>query len=850
MSMFKRLFNKKSRDTDNKTLEKTSLNEEPHNENAGEKKEEIKSDFIIENGMLKKYRGSQTNVIIPDNVSSISSNAFYGCNSLTSITIPDSVEEIGYRAFQNCKNLTSVIMHNRSTEVKAMAFLGCEGLADENGFVIVGGVLHSYNGYDSEIIIPDRVITIGMEAFRSCSGLTSVAIPGSVTIIEERAFWECTNLTSITIPDGVRKIESMAFCGCTNLEFVFIPDSVEKVGGYCFTGCPSVTIICREGSYAHQSCIDERLSYMFDYQYEAFHGLIPPGIEKLSAPFLADEEKPFIFISYSHKDRDTILPIIKTLYESGWKIWYDEGLTIGDRYDETLEAHVKNCTAFLLFVTENSVDSMYVKENEIPWAIDYNKPLIKCILDEGSDYDIQESSVIATVSLTEIEPALKKVSGLSKGKSRVAKGISVIVNPADRNEGSGEGFAYCIYAEGNTATARAILLEARNSGCVLYDAAEEGEDNKKLQSSACLIVFLDKAFISDEHLMALVIREFQAGKDMAVCNLEDIEDEDLPQELIGLHKMQWLNFAHGINADMNTKLARHLQKRGCRNTATLPGFEYEKTNRGIVIKKYTGIDPNPIIDGEYGGMPVIEIAQQAFENCVRLKTVIIRDGVTKIGTYAFWGCTNLTSVVLPNSLIEMGMNVFEQCTRLTSITIPERITKIEAGTFKDCTSLSSIIFPDKIEQIGIGAFENCKSLTSITIPDGVTKIELSTFQNCTGLTSINLPDSITEIGETAFSQCTSLTSINIPNRVELIDGCAFEECTSLTSIIIPDSVREISWNAFESCTNLTSIFIPDSLESIDEEVFDGCPNLTVICPPDSYAWEYCEDNDIAVKAPD
>ena len=88
---------------------------------------------------------------------------------------------------------------------------------------------------------------------------------------------------------------------------------------------------------------------------------------------------------------------------------------------------------------------------------------------------------------------------------------------------------------------KAIQLEAKNSGCSLYDASEEGEDSEKLQSSACLIVFLDKAFLSDKYLTELLIKEYQAGKDIAVCMIESIEDSDLPQELIGLHKMQWLN---------------------------------------------------------------------------------------------------------------------------------------------------------------------------------------------------------------------------------------------------------------------------------------------------------------------
>ena len=38
-------------------------------------------------------------------------------------------------------------------------------------------------------------------------------------------------------------------------------------------------------------------------------------------------------------ETEQVLEILRDLYESGWRIWYDEGLTIGDRYDETLEAH-------------------------------------------------------------------------------------------------------------------------------------------------------------------------------------------------------------------------------------------------------------------------------------------------------------------------------------------------------------------------------------------------------------------------------------------------------------------------------------------------------------------------------
>ena len=116
-------------------------------------------------------------------------------------------------------------------------------------------------------------------------------------------------------------------------------------------------------------------------------------------------------------------------------------------------------------------------------------------------------------------------------------------------------YAGCLYAGENAATARAIMFEARNSGCNLYDASEPGADAMKLRNCASLIVFLDKAFLADDYLTGTLIEAYQSGRDLAVCKLEKVEEKDLPPELKALRKMQWLDFAHGINADMSAKLA-------------------------------------------------------------------------------------------------------------------------------------------------------------------------------------------------------------------------------------------------------------------------------------------------------
>ena len=175
---------------------------------------------------------SMTSLAIPSSVTSIGSNAFYGCSGLTSITITSSVTSIGDYAFSYCSGLTNITIPSSVTSIGSSAFSSCSGLISLT--VESGNTIYRSEGNciiritNNELItgcknsiIPSSVTSIGTYAFYYCSGLTSITIPSSVTSIGNSAFYSCSGLASIIIPSSVISIGNEAFNNCSKLNSVY-----------------------------------------------------------------------------------------------------------------------------------------------------------------------------------------------------------------------------------------------------------------------------------------------------------------------------------------------------------------------------------------------------------------------------------------------------------------------------------------------------------------------------------------------------------------------------------------------------------------------------------------------------
>ena len=130
----------------------------------------------------------------------------------------------------------------------------------------------------------------------------------------------------------------------------------------------------------------------------------------------------------------------------------------------------------------------------------------------------------------------------------------------------------------------------------------------------------------------------------------------------------------------------------------------------VIITGYSEEFPKIEIPAEIDGLPVTEIAQNAFTNNVDLYSIVLPDTVTVIGEDAFRNCRSLVSVKLPASLKELPMNCFFGCSVLKTIVLPETLEKIGEFCFEGCTKLGSVKIPASVTEIGYDAFVHCENI--------------------------------------------------------------------------------------------------------------------------------------------
>ena len=93
-----------------------------------------------------------------------------------------------------------------------------------------------------------------------------------------------------------------------------------------------------------------------------------------------DETKPYIFISYAHKDGEKVLDILERMAKEGYNIWFDHGIEAGTNWDDNIAMHIDKCSFFISFMSGNYLNSGNCKD-ELNYARDLNKDILLVYLD-------------------------------------------------------------------------------------------------------------------------------------------------------------------------------------------------------------------------------------------------------------------------------------------------------------------------------------------------------------------------------------------------------------------------------------------------------------------------------------
>ena len=720
---------------------------------------------------LCRYMSNIKTTIIPSSVTSIGTDAFYGCTSNKSV--------INHSALDIVKGKTT---HGYVAYYASDVYAGNDTVGD---FVFAKSdgkdYAVMYLGNDCQITLPANYrggsYGIGANLFRDNTTAKSITISNAVTSIGDYAFYGCSNLNVVYIGNSVISIGTSAFYNCPNLyKVIMLPNSVP-------TGITS----------AFQS-LSGRITYVGNTNYQSGYSVL--GTQRVYTnlnSYFSVDGIVYALVNPSQRTCD----IIDCDY-SGATTEFSIGNTVVYR----------NVTL--------SIDS--INSN----AFRNNTKMTKMVVDGNHSLPSHMASGCSSIDTLMITSKVGNIGSNAFSNSSKTSDAYYFIN----NSGniSASAFAECtkLYKLVITDSVKNIGTKAFYSCDGIADA--DIYNNGEIGSEA----FRYSSTIGDAtyHLNNKgVINNYAFNNCSAITTL--VIDTCVGN--IGQYAFQKCSGLESVTIQNNGTIGlQAFESSSTKNPATYVisniGLIGESAFANCTAMKNLTVNSSVTTIGQHAFLncSALEnatiqnngtIGASAFENCSKLQKVRLGNQVSDINQRAFYNCVVLDSLTLPNSVKALGDSVFYNCNNLAFAQLSNTLSTIGNAAFDRCNSLPEIFIPKSVSSIGQGVFRKCSSLSVVGFEDGASPLSL-------GRDSVN---------KGLFYDCP-LDSVYIGRELSYQKTKAygyspFYRSPTLRSIVISDVPSKVETNEFYGCTNLYYVKIGNGAQSIGDYAFSGCSSI-------------------------
>lgn len=654
-------------------------------------------------------------------------------------------------------------------------------------------------GVGTELIVEDGVTSIGSYAFsQNCYNLESITWNDTLIRIGNEAFCGC-GIKELNLPNSVKSIGKISFSNCRELETVKLSENLKTIPEYAFQACKKLQKI-------------ELPDDLKVIEIDAFAGC--QNLENITLPSNLEKLDSGAFDN-CQKLKSIVLP--SSLNDVGQNIFSGcnrlSTVTFADSYSNNITwGMFRDCTSLSSVIIPEGVRTI---EGEA-----FRGCLRLQEITIGSNVD-----TIRDAAFNECD-SLKTIHGYTGSYAETFA----------KNNG------FIFESTGNVKE----TLQLRNIYCE-WQYKEHSKVNVRCTSNKdgyYYTTYVEKGSSAPKYDATKIDGNVRANNQI-YANVTDLPEEEVDIYVFVTDDEK--NYTSvKVTPDYDTRPEKPLAttfpvKVGENIVATLEGDTLTLTGSGATYDYDASWDD---MDDSYVGNQWLDE-----ETIVKIKKIVLGDGITQIGNFAFAGCTNLQEIVFPQkNLKKIKENVFYGCSSLKEFIVPEGVESLGDSSFYGCSSIEKISFPSTLKEIPCfsNGFEGLPKLKSVVLAEGIEKIADGAFCHHKNLKTIILPSTLKEIGEYSFDY-SGFVEITLPSNLRKVTRRAFEGDTNLKYVNLEDGVTIIEEDAFRDCTQLQYISIPESVTDIDALAFNGCPNFYIKGKKGSYAEKYANEYKIPFR---